>query len=78
MAQTNAGNQFSLMDMMTAMDRAEAGDVVYCDPPYSHSQTILYGAQSFDLRASFRALLPVQTAGYSLRSASTEPSVPGR
>lgn len=32
-----------------ALERAGAGDIVYCDPPYSHSQTILYGAQSFDL-----------------------------
>ena len=28
---------------------AKHGDLIYCDPPYSHSQTILYGAQSFDL-----------------------------
>jgi DNA adenine methylase len=27
---------------------AEAGDLVYCDPPYLDSQPILYGAQSFD------------------------------
>ena len=27
---------------------AEAGDLVYCDPPYLDSQSILYGAQSFD------------------------------
>jgi DNA adenine methylase len=32
------------------MSRAKPGDVVYCDPPYSHSQSILYGAQSFDLK----------------------------
>lgn len=32
-----------------AMDRAKAGDVVYCDPPYTHSQGIIYGAQAFDI-----------------------------
>ena len=32
-----------------AMDRAKAGDVVYCDPPYTHSQGIIYGAQGFDI-----------------------------
>lgn len=32
-----------------AMDRAKAGDVVYCDPPYTHSQSIIYGAQAFDI-----------------------------
>jgi len=35
------------------MAKATAGDLVYCDPPYSHSQAILYGAQSF----SFERLL---------------------
>jgi DNA adenine methylase len=48
-----SGAMFSLMDYEMAMDRAERGDVVYCDPPYSHSQTILYGAQSFELRRLF-------------------------
>jgi DNA adenine methylase len=43
------GTTFALMDYEEAMDRAESGDIVYCDPPYRHSQTILYGAQSFDL-----------------------------
>ena len=32
-----------------AMDRAKAGDVVYCDPPYTHSQGIIYGAQGFNI-----------------------------
>lgn len=27
---------------------AEEGDLVYCDPPYLDSQSILYGAQGFD------------------------------
>ena len=36
------------MDYTEAMIRAKPGDLIYCDPPYSHSQSILYGAQSFD------------------------------
>lgn len=32
------------------MQKARPGDLIYCDPPYSHSQTILYGAQSFSLK----------------------------
>lgn len=28
---------------------AQSGDLIYCDPPYSHSQSILYGAQDFKL-----------------------------
>lgn len=41
--------QFDRLDFREAIDRAAAGDVVYCDPPYSDSQAILYGAQAFSL-----------------------------
>lgn len=44
-----AGTAFLCIDYREAMDSAREGDLVYCDPPYSHSQSILYGAQSFDL-----------------------------
>jgi DNA adenine methylase len=44
------GTTFVRGDFEAVMDAAEPGDVVYCDPPYSHSQAILYGAQAFDLR----------------------------
>jgi DNA adenine methylase len=43
------GTIFQQMDYETAMQQAEPGDLIYCDPPYSHSQAILYGAQSFSL-----------------------------
>lgn len=43
------GTKFHLLDYEDAMRRAKPGDLVYCDPPYSHSQAILYGAQSFSL-----------------------------
>lgn len=43
------GTVFSLMEYEKAMKLAMPGDVIYCDPPYSHSQTILYGAQDFSL-----------------------------
>ena len=36
------------------MSKAQKGDLVYCDPPYSHTQSILYGAQSFSLERLFR------------------------
>ncbi len=41
------GAHFSRRDYWAAMQAAQARDLVYCDPPYSHSQAILYGAQDF-------------------------------
>jgi DNA adenine methylase len=50
------GTEFREMDYREAMSRATAGDVVYCDPPYRHSQAILYGAQRFHLGTLFQAI----------------------
>jgi DNA adenine methylase len=44
-----SGAEFLHLHYEDAMDMANEGDLVYCDPPYSHTQSILYGAQSFDL-----------------------------
>lgn len=57
------GTQFLHSDFEAVMDLAEAGDVVYCDPPYTHSQTILYGAQAFDLRRLFAAIMRCKERG---------------
>lgn len=43
------GASFVLSDFEAVMDTARSGDMVYCDPPYTHTQPILYGAQEFDL-----------------------------
>ena len=51
-----AGASFACEDYREAMARAEPGDLVYCDPPYSHSQTILYGAQAFRLAELFEQI----------------------
>ncbi|HSS47871.1 MAG TPA: DNA adenine methylase [Thermoanaerobaculia bacterium] len=40
---------FEFLEYEEAMRRARRGDLIYCDPPYSHSQAILYGAQDFSL-----------------------------
>jgi DNA adenine methylase len=40
---------FERCDYKQAFAEAKAGDLIYCDPPYSHSQSILYGAQDFKL-----------------------------
>jgi len=44
-----AGVEFERLDYVEAMQRAQSGDLIYCDPPYSFSQAILYGAQDFRL-----------------------------
>lgn len=50
------GCRFARMDFAEAMARARPGDLVYCDPPYAHSQTILYGAQAFSLNRLMQAV----------------------
>lgn len=44
------GTTFDLLGYEEAMERAKPGDLIYCDPPYTHTQAILYGAQEFSLR----------------------------
>lgn len=55
--------RFVLSDFEAVMEEAMAGDVVYCDPPYSHSQAILYGAQRFDLRRLIAAIERCKSRG---------------
>lgn len=43
------GTHFEHLGFEEALERTEDGDLVYCDPPYSDSQAILYGAQDFKL-----------------------------
>jgi DNA adenine methylase len=58
-----AGTKFLLLDYEEAMALAGPGDVIYCDPPYRHSQGILYGAQSF---AISRLLQAIERCGRSM------------
>lgn len=44
---------FQHIDYKEAFSQAKRGDLIYCDPPYSHSQSILYGAQGFKLEELF-------------------------
>lgn len=50
------GTTFHHRDYAESLDRSRPGDLVYCDPPYSHSQTILYGAQGFDQDDLFKLI----------------------
>ena len=58
-----SGTHFMLLDYKEAMNIAKPGDLVYCDPPYSHSQTILYGAQSFSLTELFDVISLCKSRG---------------
>lgn len=40
---------FGHQDYVEVLKKPGAGDVVYCDPPYTHSQSIIYGAQDFNI-----------------------------
>jgi DNA adenine methylase len=57
------GTTFLTVDFEKAMDMAERGDLVYCDPPYSHSQSILYGAQAFELERLFDMISRCKSRG---------------
>lgn len=58
-----SGAEFQLDDYVDAMARALPGDVIYCDPPYSHSQSILYGAQSFELHKLLEVIAQCKARG---------------
>ena len=55
--------RFGVADYRDALLDARPGDLVYCDPPYVHSQTILYGAQSFDITALFHEIESLASRG---------------
>lgn len=48
-AERTRGTEFVHRDYRESFAEAREGDLIYCDPPYTHSQSILYGAQSFSL-----------------------------
>ncbi len=57
------GTQFDMLDYRDAMARAKKGDLIYCDPPYTHSQAILYQGQSFKLSCLFDQILLCKRRG---------------
>lgn len=48
--------EFLHCDYKDIFKKAKEGDLIYCDPPYSHSQSILYGAQAFKLEELFEEI----------------------
>lgn len=68
-----AGTDFRFASYEVTMADASAGDVVYCDPPYTFAQAILYGAQDFDIDTLWAAI-----AGAKARGAKVAVSIDGR
>ena len=58
-----AGTTFVQSEYEAVMDLAQEGDVIYCDPPYSYSQQILYGAQGFSLQRLFEVIARCKNRG---------------
>ena len=62
-ADRTRGAEFIHADYEQVMRMAKKGDLVYCDPPYVHSQGILYGGQSFSLENLFDVILECKAKG---------------
>ena len=54
---------FSCESYIEVMGRPGKGDVVYCDPPYTHSQGIIYGAQNFDIEVLWEKIAECKERG---------------
>jgi DNA adenine methylase len=54
---------FMHADFSETISLAGAGDVVYCDPPYTHSQSILYGAQEFRIERLWNSIYVAKNRG---------------
>lgn len=58
-----SGATFLHLDFEDAMGLAKTGDLVYCDPPYVDTQSILYGAQAFSLDRLLKAIDACKSRG---------------
>ncbi len=58
-----SGATFLHLEYEDAIRMARPGDLVYCDPPYTHSQAILYGAQSFSLEHLLKVIREAKEKG---------------
>jgi len=51
-----ANVEFVRADYRETLAEAGEGSLVYCDPPYMHGQSILYGAQRFEIGELWRSV----------------------
>lgn len=58
--------RFERLDYKDVFSMAQRNDFIYCDPPYSHSQSILYGAQSFLLEELFNEIDKAKARGVKI------------
>lgn len=61
-----AGTTFIHQEYEEAMNAATRGDLIYCDPPYTFTQSILYGAQSFKLTHLFNTISRCKERGVNV------------
>ncbi len=57
------GADFRCCDFAENFHDAREGDLIYCDPPYSDSQSILYGGQNFSLKRLFEEIGAAKNRG---------------
>jgi DNA adenine methylase len=56
-------SSFIHSDFKETFSIAKKGDLIYCDPPYTFSQSILYGAQGFSLLELFEEIDKAKSKG---------------
>lgn len=54
---------FQVASFEKSMTLPSEGDVVYCDPPYTHSQSIIYGAQDFQIERLWERIAECKSRG---------------
>jgi DNA adenine methylase len=57
------GMRFIHSEYQETMGQAEKGDLIYCDPPYCHTQSIVYGAQLFNIEDLFKIINDCKSRG---------------
>lgn len=60
------GTEFVVQDYRQTLQMADRGDLAYCDPPYVHGQSILYGAQDFEIGALWKAVAAAKERGVAV------------